>query len=268
VKRLTNLVCCAALLAVGCSNGADSRVDQQPVPPQVEAPDEPKPGERPPVADPIDRPTPGAVGVDVDDEGEAGLRPVIEDAPPARPRRRLNIDQLSDAMIKASGGIGWTELRGNATVDLLAELSRTLGKPDYIQITEEDLEPTILFQKFLGDAARSICSRMLERDLATIEVIQEYEMRPFEDPPEGLPERTLMIHVTPDQSIDEDPEAFDANIRALLMRFHGRVIAEGDDVALANWRWLLKSARHVSEPSQAWMATCVALYTHPDFYSF
>ena len=90
------------------------------------------------------------------------LAPPVE--PPvaeARARRRMNLDQLDAAFRRTSGGIGWTEMRGNREVNLLVELSATLGKPDYVQITTEDLDPSALFNKFLDDAARSICERMI-----------------------------------------------------------------------------------------------------------
>lgn len=269
MKRLNLLVCCAAMFGLGCQTDPGTAVEKVPETPQVEAPGTPEaPGARPAAEDPIDRPTPGAVGVDVAEEGESELRPVVENAPAGRPRRRLNIDQLNDAMVRASGGIAWTELNRDVEVNQFDQLARTLGKPDYIQNTEEDLEPTILFQKFLGDASRSVCAKMLERDLAVVEIEQEYAQRPFEDAPEDLPQKTLLMHVTPEDTIDNNPEAVDANLRAMLMRFHGRVVAEHDDAALANWRWLLKSSRHVAEPAQAWNAMCIALFTHPDFYSF
>ncbi len=267
MKRLIHLATCAALVSLG---GCVSDDGEKPtLDPGIQAPDTPEqPGDAPRVNDPVVRPAPGTVGVDTREEGEVDLRPELVDEEPARPRRRLNIDQLEDAMIRASGGIGWTEERGNNTVNVFQELARTLGKPDYIQITEEDLEPTILFQKFLGDASRSVCAKMLARDLSTIAVEQEFELRPYDDPPEDLPQKTLMIHVTPEDTWASNPDAVDANLRALLVRFHGKIVGPEDDVALANWRWLVQSGRHVSEPSQAWMATCVALFTHPDFYTF
>ena len=81
-----------------------------------------------------------------------------------RPRRRMNIDQLRTAFEQVSGGISWTERSGRNEVNLFETLSSTLGKPDFAQTTDEELEPTILFQKFLGDAARSVCFKMLDAD--------------------------------------------------------------------------------------------------------
>lgn len=267
--HLTHLLGCAALVSLGAGCEApEQKKTVEPAPTVADLPGEPKPADDPRVEDPVERPTPGVHGVGSRDEGEVDIAPEVIDAPAGRPRRRLNIDQLDDAMIKVSGGIGWVEQRGDTTVDVFDELSSTLGKPDYIQITEEDLEPTILFQKFLGDASRSVCSKMLERDLATIAVEQEYAQRRFAELPDDLPEKTLMIHVTPEDTWLNNPEAVDENLRALLVRFHGKVLASHDEAALANWRWLVQSGRHVADPTQAWMATCVALFTHPDFYSF
>lgn len=269
MKRLIQLVCCAAL--VGCAADDGPVVEKTPTPSPEVTPDTPAPeapAERPDDVEEVTRPAPHGVEVGHGTGDRAELTPAVEADPFSRPRRRLNVDQLSSAVRQVSGGIGWTEQRGNDTVDVFEELARTLGKPDYIQNTEEDLEPTILFQKFLGDAARSTCNHMLERDLETVAVEMEYAQRQFDALPEGLAEKTLLLEVTPADTIDNNPEAIDANLRALLARFHGKVIGEDDDVALANWRWLLRSSRHVSEPSQAWLAVCVAMFSHPDFYTY
>jgi hypothetical protein len=169
--------------------------------------------------------------------------------PPPRARRRMNLDQLDQAMRQVSGGIGWTERRGNADVNLFVDLAATLGKPDYIQTTSESLEPSALFLKFLDDAARSVCAKMIERDLAA-----------------GGP-GVLLHDVGPDDTIDANEAAVRANLAYLLDRFHGR--RDADDVALASWRWLFVSASFVGgDPLTGWDAVCVGLFTHPDFYSY
>ena len=171
--------------------------------------------------------------------------------PPARPRRRMNLDQLNVALRQASGGFGWTRQQGNVEVDLFESLAATLGKPDYLQITIEDLEPSALFQKFLDDAARSVCARMLEHDLETAR-------------PEA---RVLLRHVRPTAEQD-DPEAIDLNIRWLLSRIHTRRVP-ADSAALVGWRWQFEGLRFSGATSdQAWNAMCVALFTHPDFYTY
>lgn len=181
----------------------------------------------------------------------ATLTPVAEtplavEQSPGRSWRRMNIDQLRASMEQASGGIGWTEEQDGEAVQLFDALSGSLGKPDYLSATEEELAPGLLFQKFLSDAADSIC-----RELVAV------------DP--GRAEPTLFVYAGPE---DTDPAAIDANLRAALLRFHGRRLAEGDP-ALAGWHTLLERVYADSgDMSLAWRAVCVGLYTHPDFYSF
>ncbi len=169
---------------------------------------------------------------------------------PMRPRRRMNIDQLDAAMLQVSGGIKWTE--PNRDVSLFQTLSATLGKPNYIQITTEDLEPSALFQKFLDDAARSVCVRIVERDL---------EMANRAD-------RVLLRHVGRNDTIASNTAGVDDNLQYLLQRWHGRVAAV-DAPELAGWRWLFESATFVSgESLDGWNAVCVGLFVSPDFYTY
>ena len=77
-----------------------------------------------------------------------------------------------------------------------------------------------------------------------------------------------MVHATPEDTWAVAPEAIDANLRYLLLRYHGRKVTI-DDPALNAWRWLFESVSHVSaDPSIGWRAVCVGLISHPDFYSF
>jgi hypothetical protein len=167
--------------------------------------------------------------------------PVIE--PAIRARRRMNLDQLEAAFLQVSDGLNWTERRGNNDVSLFRELSATLGKPDYIQITTEILEPTALFQKFLDDAARQVCQKMVTRDA------------------EQASNALVRIDGT-------DAAVVSEHLRDLILRFHGRLLAE-DSRDLAQWQWLYDSIVRMTEiPEAPWNAVCVALFTHPDFYTY
>ena len=84
---------------------------------------------------------------------------------PHRARRRLNLDQLDRALEQAVG-LPWVERRGGVDVHQLTTLASTLGKPDYLQQTVEDLTPSALFLKFLDDAARELCFKRAELDLS------------------------------------------------------------------------------------------------------
>ncbi len=168
-----------------------------------------------------------------------------------RDRRRMDLAQLNASIRQVTGGVGWTEFdsQGNE-IDLFEELSATLGEPDWINRTTEDLEPSLIFEKFLGDAARDVCSTTVGRELA-------------------LPNqpRVIMVHAGEETTWAEDPAAIEENLAYLLLRFHGRKVAPGD-ARLDPWRWLFESAEHTgSSPARAWTAVCVALIQHPDFHT-
>ncbi len=175
-----------------------------------------------------------AVAVAVVPEG------AFEEAP-TRARRRMDLDQLSASLSRVTDGLGWTEGGPGAERDQLEELSSTLGKPDYVEITTEDLEPSALFQKFLDDAARSICAKVVDRDRG------------------AAPAERLLAR---------EGETVDGSLRRLLLRFHGRHLSV-DAPELEHWRWLVRSTAHVAgSEEEAWRAVCVGLLTHPDFYSY
>ena len=159
-----------------------------------------------------------------------------------RLRKRMNLDQLEAAFFQTSGGQRWTEGSGNNEVNLFQRLSATLGKPDFIQITKEDLEPSALFQKFLDDAARSVCGKMLVQDLS------------------GESDAILLPE-------DDGDEEIRANVQRLLKRFHNRDLAI-DSPDVDQWIWLFDSVRFVEDATVGWNAVCVALFTHPDFYTY
>ncbi|MCO4769143.1 MAG: hypothetical protein KDA24_03880 [Deltaproteobacteria bacterium] len=166
----------------------------------------------------------------------------------SRERRRMNVDQLRSAVIATTGGISWTELRGTTNVDLFLELSPTLGKPDYLGATEEELEPALLFQKFLDDASKKVCA-----DLIELEQLRTPGERVF------LVRAELTDPAT--------SQAARANLRAALLRFHGHDWPEGDS-RLQPWQRLIEQADDGFGIELAWQTVCVALFTHPDFYSY
>ena len=196
---------------------------------------------------------PGPEPVELAPIGEGQVLPPLLGADEGvRPRRRMDLDQLSASIQEVTGGSGWTELQGDQEVDVLVDvLGPTLGYPDYIERTSEDLSTSVLFQKFLGDAARQVCAGTIGRELA-------------------LPGSTavLMLHAGPDQLWDEDPDAIVANTSYLLLRFHGTRLEPGDP-RLDPWLWLYRSTEHTSgTAAAAWNAVCVGLITHPDFYTY
>lgn len=229
--------------------------EQQPTlpdPPALADPDEPNAPEPPGTPAPDD-PWHGAVNVG---EGTPAVA-VPPEAPPHRARRRMDIDQLSRAIVQATGGIGWTRTSGGQEIDRFEEFAATLGRPDYVEVTQEDLTPSALFQKFLSDAARDVCDKLLERELN----------------PDTVVERVFFTHlqVESDGSLSGDDADITANLAALRLRFHGVAAAPDDpeSAELAQLRWLYDSAMHVAgDAAVAWRTVCVGLITHPDFYSY
>jgi len=162
----------------------------------------------------------------------------------------MDIAQLDAAMVAVTEGLYWTDGGTSRDDDLFVELAGTLGVPDYAVRTAEDLDPSLIFQKYLGDAARSVCWQLVERETGT------------------PASRVLMKQVAPTDTWETAPEKIDDNLKWLLLRFHGRS-TDDDTTALELWRWLFRSAALVSQdPVVAWRTVCVGLLTHPDFYLY
>ena len=231
-------------------------------PTEPETPSEP---ETPPAESSMDEEAaPQAIPFDVEYSDETDVRLMPEQPVGVlvqpRPRRRMNVDQLQNAMAQVSGGIGWTERQGRNEVNLFQTLAGTLGKPDFRERTDEELDPTVLFQKFLGDASRSVCSKMLQADLDHEQAVTNGDLSDWQP--------RLLVEVSSTDTLASSPEAYADNVRLMIQRFHGRTLDVGDP-GLANWHWFVRSAVHVTQdPKQAWLGLCVALFSHPDFYTF
>lgn len=182
------------------------------------------------------------VAVDPGDDGDV----MPDDTTRGRDRRRMDIDQLAASIERVSGGLRWTSERGG---DRFEELSATLGKPDYAQNTQEDLEPSLLFEKFLGDAAAAVCTELIEREASG-------------------GERVLMVKADFDQTWDTHEIQVRENLSHALLRFHGRTVPP-DAAGMEPWSWLYRTTYEVTGDSQqTWRTVCVALLTHPDFYTY
>jgi hypothetical protein len=190
-----------------------------------------------------------AVPLDFDEGAfEPGRQADLGDDP-VRELRRMDLDQLDASLTQAAGGLRWMVGRTPGFV----RFEDTLGVPDYINSSAEDLTVSLLFTKFLDDAARSVCNRLVNgRD--EDEVTARAEVFDVVDP-----------------STDEEllDLGRDAQLRSLLLRFHGRRLQ--NDEELQPWQDLFETARALGDRSSSargWQAVCVTLVNHPDFYTY
>jgi hypothetical protein len=189
-----------------------------------------------------DLPTPPLPEVDTEGLGE--VTPP-DAAVPARLRRRMRIAQL-DASIEAATGFAW-EVNGTNQFEAL---SSSLGVPDYVERVGEDLDAGLLFQKFLDDAANTVCQDMVEAEFAGTSSI-------------------FLTDVEPTDTFLANPAGVDATLTNAVRRFHGYSIAPGDP-QLDSWRFLFESTLSVTDDDTlaAWRAVCIGLIVHPDFYQY
>ncbi|MCA9538842.1 MAG: hypothetical protein KC620_08135 [Myxococcales bacterium] len=162
---------------------------------------------------------------------------------------RLTIEQLANSIPIITDGLRWTEDFGNGPVDMLMVLSPTLGAPDYLRVTEENLEPTLIIAKFLQDASQRICLRWVERDARL-----------------AASDRSL---VQSEDWASTDPARVRENLRRLQLRFYARHLESAEDEALDPLYDLFVNASSTAPADRAardgWLAVCIAMMTDPEF---
>lgn len=187
--------------------------------------------------------------------GNVSLEPEVWD-PHAfhRPRRRMTVEQIDQAVKDVTGGIGWEDGE-TCWESCFISLAPSLGVPDYFRRTKLDLTPGMTFQKFLSDGANVVCSTLINHEQNI-----------------SAEERVFFVHIEPGTNPVNAPSETDANIQMLLLRFHGKAYAL-DAPGMEPWRNLVNTIAGNAGPQwgawlEAWTAMCVALMKHPDFYSY
>lgn len=194
-----------------------------------------------------------AEGVEGSRDAQGGVDLTPNPDATSRNLRRMSIDQLRGAIATVTGGVYWADNQGR---DRFEQLAPSLGVPNYIDITGEDLEPSLVFQKFLGDAARAVCHDTIQNDLAM-----------------DAQDRVLLRYADPTwtwESADEAQRAeIDRNLRYLNLRITGHYIAPDDEEGLQRLRWLWRATTHATgDASRGWRAVCVGLISSPEFYLY
>lgn len=175
----------------------------------------------------------------------------------ARGSGRLSVNQLRLSLPVLAGqdangnDITWGALQTNASA---------LGEPDYVNVTIENFDPSPLYAKFMDDAARDVCTKMVNAELS------------------ASPSKALYRFVDLLDTVESNPSGVDANLRYLKLRYHGVRIADDDAEGVARLRSLFRSAVNAAKGSAAtpsrnhvaegWRLVCVALMTSAEFHIY
>jgi len=170
--------------------------------------------------------------------------------PASRRIHRMTADQLA-ASLEIATGQPWTDFEANAA---------TLGRADFTQVTEEGEQISVAFERLFQAAAREGCHAAVaaERD-------EDFDG-----------ERAILGAVSLEAPALEDR---DANLRRLLLRFHGHEITSDADARLAPWRELLdapiapadleiEGATQADREAPPREAVRLGLATHVDFLTY
>ena len=145
-------------------------------------------------------------------------------------------------MKRVSGGVEWKS--GNQK--LWDKYSSTLGVPDYQQSVTEDLSPSIMFQKFLDDAAVHTCKNWIDLEYSGDQRLFFSQIEPEED----------------------DPSKIRSNLDALRQRIHGRSSDPNAPIIDSFVELHQLVIQRTSNPKSAWETVCVGFFTHPDFFIY
>ena len=188
----------------------------------------------------------GAPDVSTQSQGEGDALPFPEAA--HRDLKRMNLEQVRTAMEQVSGGIAWTYTNWEGEQEYWDDYGSTLGVADYQTRLRDNLDPSIMFQKFLDDAAVQTCDAW---------VVGEAE-------DEAAGGRFFQA-AAPDVT---DPTSVAANLVALRRTIHGRSSASGDPIITSYATVFETVLRRTDDPVAAWTTVCVGFFTHPDFFTY
>lgn len=180
---------------------------------------------------------------------------------PARAVRRMRIDTLQSAMAKVAGKdvygnpIMWNVSGKDGFSD--TAFGKALGRPDFQSSTDESSVSNALYLKFVGDAARDVCTQMARNDLKRADTTS----------------RVLF----PKAAIDgtaTDPQITE-NLQYLVLRFLGLRL-EPTDHLITNLRGVYDAGVAVvpspnggelTAAAEGYRGVCVALFESPLFHN-
>lgn len=194
--------------------------------------------------------------------------------------RRLSVDQIRSTLAELTGFtyIGTavvidpdsvTGISRREDADLLDVSAAVLGRPDYDLTVNENLEPGVSFSKLVEDAARYVCGKVAQKEVANRQPL---------NPPR------LLVAAEPEDRWDsrfpEQQARIRNNLVMLVRRFWG-VSMRPDSLevtALAGVfaqaqnapAWTSRSGTQMpaGNSTQGWRSVCIALATDPQFYIY
>lgn len=180
---------------------------------------------------------------------------------PARGVRRMRIDTLQAAMKKIAGNdvygnpIMWNVSGKDGFSD--PAFGKALGRPDFQSSTDESSVSNALYLKFVGDAARDVCTQMAKNDLKRADTTT----------------RALFPKAPVDGTATEPQIA--ENLQYLVLRFLGLRL-EPTDHLIANLRGVYDAGVAVvpspnggelTAAAEGYRGVCVALFESPLFHN-
>ena len=172
--------------------------------------------------------------------GEAELYP--EEEASYRNKKRMRIEHIKDSMVLVSGGVDWVV--GNT--DMWENYSATLGVPDFQSRVLEDRSVSVMFQKFLEDAATHTCEEWIAQEVSGTERLFFSQIEPGELDANKI--RLTMV--------------------ALRRQIHGRSCLPNAPMIDALIDLHFTVFQRTESVERAWNTVCVGLFTHPDFYMY
>ncbi len=148
----------------------------------------------------------------------------------SRGPRRLSVDQL-ERSIEQIGNLA------AGTVKIPENLALTLGRPDYVKVTEESLSPSPLFMKFMMDLGGIVCAQL--RDAEPLRAVDQRVFLRYTSKEENL--ANLLVRFT---GIDGEGAA--PYVARLSRVYEAGVTGGGTELA-------------------GYEAACIALFTSPEF---
>ena len=157
---------------------------------------------------------------------------------PSRQLKRMTIAQVRDSMERISGGIRW----GDSDESNWDVFSDTLGVADYQLRVETDRSPSVMFQKFLDDAAMGTCLEWIRAEGSSF----------FSD--------------STAESIDR------TDVRSTIVDLRWQIQGKAKDhqaVIIDDYEDLFFTVYQRTASTEAsWQSICVAMFTHPDFFMY